>query len=159
MGSEEKKLWCIQFCVAPFFLTDCLEPCTLEKFFAFYCFCGLCLIRTETLIVIFCIIFSFSSSSKLCHHSSDWCRGGIYSPPEPHAADDSRCLSCSTHPGDPASTHQHTGDPASPHWDPRNTASTDRHTGNSLSNPNQHTGTSACPSGYSAASAGRKDVR
>ncbi|KAK2496736.1 hypothetical protein MC885_018196 [Smutsia gigantea] len=87
----------------------------------------------------------FSSSSKLCYHSSDWCWGGIYSPPEPHAVDDSRCISCSTHPGDPASTHQHTGHPAGPHWDPRNTASTNQHTGNSFSNPNQHTGTSACP--------------
>ena len=57
------------------------------------------------ILVTFCIICSFSSGSKLCYHSSDWSRGGIHSPPEPHAVDDSGCISCSTYPRDPASPH------------------------------------------------------
>ena len=96
------------------------------------------LIRAN-ILVTFCIICSFSSGSKLCYHSSDWSRGGIHSPPEPHAVDDSGCISRSTYPRDPASPH--------------------RDTGNSLSNPHQHPRTSACTNRDPAASAGRKDFR
>lgn len=100
-----------------------------------------------------CVIFSFSSGPKLHHHSSDrrWC--SIYSPSEPHAADDGGCFTCPTYPGDPASSHQYTGNPASPHWDIRDPASTDWHPRNPLSSPNQHPGASASTAGESAATA------
>lgn len=131
----------------------------VEKLFCvFFSLGGLYLIRAN-ILVTFCIIFSFSSGSKLCHHSSDWSRGGIHSPPEPHAVDDSGCISRSAYPRDPASPHQYTGDPASPHRHPGDPARPHQHTGNSLSSPHQHPGTSAHTNRDPAASARREDFR
>lgn len=140
--------------VALFFLTESLDLEQWKNCFDLSVFLLMWTVPIKAnIFVTFCIIFSFSSGSKLCHHSSDWSRGGVHSPPEPHAVDDSGCIPRSTYPRDPASPHQYTGHPASSHWDTRDPASPHRHTGHSLSNPNQHPRTSACTNRDPAASA------
>lgn len=106
-----------------------------------------------------CSAPSFSPGAQLCHHCSDWCWSGLHCPPQPHAADDCRCVSCPSHPRHPAGTHQCPGDPASTNQCPGHSASTNWDTRTPPRCTNWHTGTAASTNQCSAATSRHQDFR
>lgn len=102
---------------------------------------------------------SFSPGAQLGHHSPDRCRSGLHCAPEPHAADDSRCISRPAHPGHPAGSHQCPGHPARTHQCPGHPASAHRDTRTPPCCTHGHAGAAASTHWCPAAPRRHQDLR
>lgn len=105
-----------------------------------------------------CVAPSFSPGTQLGYHSSARCGCGLHGAPEPHAADDGRCISRPAHPGHPASPHQRPGHPTCPHQCPGHPASTHWHPGTAPCYTHGHTGAAACTHWCPAATRRHQDL-